>query len=148
MSELRDAMQVAFDAVPVHGLIGLRVVAAGDDGPAVIEIPLAPEALGATGQLHGGLIALLCDVACAVAASSAATYDHELHALVTADLHVRYLASASSDHVRAEATVVKAGRALVVVEGRVTDGAGRLIAIADFSATLVPRREPLTGQGG
>jgi uncharacterized protein (TIGR00369 family) len=140
MSELRDAMQTAFDVVPVQGLIGLHVVAAGDDGPAIMEIPLGPEALGATGQLHGGVVALLCDVACAVAASSASTYDHEAHALVTADLHVRYLASAKGDRVRAEASVVKAGRALVVVEGRVTDGEGRLVAIADFSATLVPRR--------
>jgi uncharacterized protein (TIGR00369 family) len=145
MSELREAMQGAFDAVPVHGLIGLRVVAAGDDGPAIMEIPLAPEALGATGQLHGGVIALLCDVACAVAASSASTYDHQVHALVTADLHVRYLSAATGDCVRTTATVVKAGRALVVVEGRVTDGADRLVAIADFSATLVPRREPLPG---
>ena len=144
MSELRDAMQAAFDAVPVHGLLGLVVVAAGDDGPAVMEIPLGPAALGATGQLHGGVIALMCDVTCAVAASSASTYDHQVHALVTADLHVRYLAAATGDRVRVEASVVKAGRALVVVEGRVTDGAGRLVAIADFSATLVPRREPLT----
>lgn len=148
MSELRDAMQAAFDSVPVHGLIGLQVVAAGDDGPAIMQIPLAPEALGATGQLHGGVVALLCDVACAVAASSASTYDHQIHALVTADLHVRYLATARGDRVRAEATVVKAGRALVVVEGRVTDGEGRLIAIADFSATLVPRRDPLASPEG
>jgi acyl-coenzyme A thioesterase PaaI-like protein len=54
--------------------------------------------------------------------------------------------------VRVEASVVKAGRALVVVEGRVTDGEGRLVAIADFSATLVPRRGPVdpvdpVGQG-
>jgi uncharacterized protein (TIGR00369 family) len=140
MSELRDAMQAAFDGVPVQRLVGLQVVAAGDDGPAIMEIPLAPEALGATGQLHGGVIALLCDVACAVAASGASTYDHEHHALVTADLHVRYLAAARGDRVRVEASVVKAGRALVVVEGRVTDGEGRLVAIADFSATLVPRR--------
>jgi uncharacterized protein (TIGR00369 family) len=143
MGELREAMQAAFDAVPVHGLIGLRVVAAGDDGPAIMEIPLAPAALGATGQLHGGVIALLCDVACAVAASSASSYDHQLHALVTADLHVRYLTSARGERVRVEASVVKAGRALVVVEGRVVDGEDRLVAIADFSATVVPRREPL-----
>ena len=140
MSELRDAMQAAFDAVPVQRLVGLQVVAAGDDGPAIMEIPLAAEALGATGQLHGGVIALLCDVACAVAASGASTYDHEQHALVTADLHVRYLSAARGDRVRVEASVVKAGRALVVVEGKVTDGEGRLVAIADFSATLVSRR--------
>jgi uncharacterized protein (TIGR00369 family) len=140
MSDMRDAMQGAFDGVPVQALVGLQVVATGVDGPAVMEIPLGPEALGATGQLHGGVIALLCDVTCAVAASSGSDYDPETHALVTADLHVRYLAGAKGDRVRAEASVVKAGRALVVVEGRVYDGVGTLIAVADFSATLVPRR--------
>ena len=89
------------------------------------------------------MIALLCDVACAVAASTASTYDAERFALVTADLHVRYLAAAAGDRVRIEASVVKAGRALVVVDGRVTDSAGRLVAIADLSATLIPRRDPL-----
>jgi uncharacterized protein (TIGR00369 family) len=140
MSETRDAMQAAFDAVPVQRLIGLQVVATGHDGPAVMEIPLAAEALGATGQLHGGVISILCDVTCAVAASSGSSYDPETHALVSADLHVRFLAGAKGDRVRAEATVVKAGRALVVVEGRVHDGMGTLIAVADFSATVVPRR--------
>ena len=143
MSELRDAMQAAFDAVPVQALVGMQVVAAGDDGPTIMEIPLGPNALGATGQLHGGVIALLCDVACAVAASSASTYDPTVHALVSADLHVRYLGAARGDRVRVEASVVKAGRALVVVEGKVTDAEDRLIAIADLSATLIPRREPL-----
>lgn len=140
MSELRDAMQAAFDEVPVHGLLGLRVVAPGDDGPAIMEIPLAPEALGNGGRLHGGVISLLCDVACAVAASSSSTYDHSTHALVTADLHVRYLGVATTGPVRATASVVQAGRALVVVEGRVTDAEDRLLAIADFSAAIVPRR--------
>lgn len=142
MSDMRDAIQGSLGAVPVHGLIGLEVVSVGD-GAAVMEIPLAPEALGATGQLHGGVLALLCDVTCAVAASSASAYDAERFALVTADLHVRYLAAAGGDRVRVEASVVKAGRSLMVVEGRVTDSAGRLVAIADMSATLVPRREPL-----
>ena len=146
MSDLRDAIQGALGAVPVHGLVGLEVVSVGD-GAAVMEIPLAPAALGATGQLHGGVIALLCDVACAVAASTASTYDAERFALVTADLHVRYLAAASGERVRIEASVIKAGRALVVVDGRVTDSAGRLVAVGDLSATLGPRRDPAAGSG-
>jgi uncharacterized protein (TIGR00369 family) len=139
MSDLRDAMQGALAAVPTHALIGLEVIATGEDGPAIMEIPLSANALGATGRLHGGVIALLCDVTLAVAASSGSTYDHETQALVTADLHVRYLGTARGDRVRAEANVVKAGRALVVAEGRVTDSEGNLLAVADLSATIVQR---------
>jgi uncharacterized protein (TIGR00369 family) len=137
-------MAAALGEVPLHQLVGLRVVSPGVDGPAVMEIPLTPAALGAGGELHGGAVALLCDVACAVAASSASTYDNATHALVTADLHVRYLGPARGEVVRAEASVVKAGRTLIVVQGEVTDGEGRTVAVADFSAMLVPRRDPPT----
>ena len=85
----------------------------------------------------------MCDVTCAAAASSASTYDHAKVALVTADLHVRYLGPARGDRVRAEAHVVKAGRTLIVVQGEVTDGEGRPVAVADFAAMLVPLRAPL-----
>jgi acyl-coenzyme A thioesterase PaaI-like protein len=45
--------------------------------------------------------------------------------------------------VRAEARVMRAGRQLTVVEVRVMDPLDNVIAFADFSAMLVPRREPL-----
>jgi uncharacterized protein (TIGR00369 family) len=144
---LREAMREAFEEVPLHQLVGLRLVAAGDAGPAVMEIPLTANALGRTGQLHGAAVALLCDVTCAAAASSASTYDHTTHALVTADLHVRYLGPARGDVVRAVASVVKAGRTLIVVQAEVTDGEGRAVAVADFSAMLVPLRTPLGPPG-
>ena len=142
--DLRTMLAAALGEVPLHQLVDLRVVAAGDGGPTVMEIPIAANALGNGGQLHGGAVALLCDVACAVAASSASTYDVNTHILVTADLHVRYLGPARGDHVRAEARVAKAGRTLVVVQADVTDAEGRAVAIADFSAMLVPHRTPLS----
>jgi uncharacterized protein (TIGR00369 family) len=141
--DLLAAIKEAFEEVPIHKFVGLQVVQPGFDGPAVMEIPLGPNALGRTGQLHGAVIALMCDVTCAAAASTAGTYDHETVALVTADLHVRYLGPARGDRVRAEARVVKAGRTLIVVAGEVTDGEGRQVAVADFSAMLVPHRAPL-----
>ena len=135
---LVEQMQAAFDTAPIHTFVGMQVLGDGRSGPAVVEIPLAANVFGTGGQLHGGVIGLLCDVACAIAASGASTYDHTTHALVTADLHVRYLAAARGDTVRAEATVVKAGRTLIVVAGEVKDSEGRVVAVADFSAMLVP----------
>jgi uncharacterized protein (TIGR00369 family) len=145
--DLRSMLAAALGEVPLHQLVDLRVVAAGDAGPAIMEIPVHANALGNGGGLHGGAIALLCDVACAVAASSASTYDVSTHILVTADLHVRYLGPAKGDVVRAEASVVKAGRTLVVVQADVTDGEGGAVAVADFSAMLVPHRKPLLQEG-
>ena len=141
--ELARLMEQAFLEVPLHGLLGLEVLDVGRPGVATMAIPLRQPALGATGQLHGGVIAVLCDLACAAAATTAATYDHMTTALVTADLHVRYLGAAKGETVRAEAQVVKAGRTLIVVEADVKDSDDRLVARADFSASLVPLRVPL-----
>jgi len=141
-AELAALMRQAFLDVPLHGVLGLEVVDVGRPGTATMAIPLAPNALGATGHLHGGVIAVLCDLACAAAASTASTYDATTTALVTADLHVRYLGPARGDTVRAEANVVKAGRTLVVVQAEVKDSTDRVLAIADFSAMLVPHRAP------
>ena len=143
--ELARLMEQAFLDVPLHGLLDLEVVDVGRPGVAAMAIPLKQPALGATGQLHGGVIAVLCDLACAAAATTSTSYDHTTTALVTADLHVRYLGAARGAKVRAEARVVKAGRTLIVVEADVLDSEDRLVAKADFSASLVPLRAPLSG---
>jgi acyl-CoA thioesterase len=143
--ELSRLMRDAFLDVPLHGLLGLEVLDVGRPGVATMAIPLKQPALGATGQLHGGVVAVLCDLACAAAATTSTTYDHTTTALVTADLHVRYLGAARGETVRAEARVVKAGRTLIVVEADVLDSDDRLVARADFSASLVPLRQPLNG---
>ena len=143
--ELARLMTQAFLDVPLHGLLGLEVIDVGRPGVASMAIPLTQPALGATGQLHGGVIAVLCDLVCAAAATTSTSYDHTTTALVTADLHVRYLGAARGEKVRAEAEVVKAGRTLIVVEAQVLDSDDRLVAKADFSASLVPLRAPLSG---
>ena len=148
--EMTALMREAFLDVPLHQHLGLDVVDVGQPGRATMAIPLGPNVLGRTGQLHGGAISILCDLACAAAASTASTYDPLTTALVTSDLHVRYLGPTKGQTVRAEATVVKAGRTLIVVEAEVKDDTDRLLAVADFSAMLVPYRTPLTelpGQG-
>jgi uncharacterized protein (TIGR00369 family) len=137
-------MRESFENAPIHRLLELRLHdGAGEPGTAATEIPLTANALGSTGNLHGGVIATLCDVACAAAAHGAAGYDPTAAALVTADLHVRYLGLPKGDSVRAEAKVVKAGSRLIVVEAEVKDGEERVIAVADFSAMVVPYRAPL-----
>ena len=138
--ELVALMREAFDDVPLHKLLGLQVVDVGRPGVATMAIPLGANVLGRTGQLHGGAISILCDLACAAAASTASTYDPLTTALVSADLHVRYLGPTKGHTVRAEAQVIRAGRTLIVVEAQVKDDTDCLLAVADFSAMLVPHR--------
>lgn len=143
--ELLASMKERFRATPLHALLGLdiREPDPTDDELSVVDMAVTPQAFGSTGNLHGGAIATLCDVACASAAARNPAFKPGLNALVTADLHVRYLGRPKGDHVRAEARVVKAGRTLLVVEGRVLDDEDRVIATADFAAMIVDLREPL-----
>jgi uncharacterized protein (TIGR00369 family) len=130
---------------PLHRFLDFRLLRA-DDEVAILEMPVQANAFGGTGNLHGGAIATLIDVASAVAASRQSPFDHEQQSLVTTDLHVRYLGRPHGDMVRAEARVLRAGRQLIVVECRVLDHDDRIVASADFSSMLVPRRVPLRAE--
>lgn len=136
-------MQERFRSQPLHALLGIELPTPRDDGTMVVEMPVRNEAFGTTGNLHGGALATLIDVASASAAARSSSFVPGENTLVTADLHVRYLGRPRTDVVRAEAQVVHAGRTLVVVECVVLDGEDRVIAKGDFSGMVVTLRAPL-----
>lgn len=144
--DLDTAAQVT---IPLHDLLALDFVRP-DHGSRTAEVsmPVAPNALGFTGALHGGAIATLVDLACALAAARFSGFDPMRESLVTADMHVRYLGRPRADEVIARAQVVKAGAQLIVVEckvvgGTADDGSDHVIAMADFSMMIVPLRTPI-----
>jgi uncharacterized protein (TIGR00369 family) len=145
--DLIEHLRRAHAATPLHQVLGLRFIDA-EPGLVIVEMPVAPGAFNASGNLHGGAIATLVDVAAGSVAARTSSFRPGENTLVTADLHVRYLGRPKGDVVRAEARVMRAGRQLIVVEIRVVDDLGNVIAFADFSAMLVPRREPLPQSQG
>jgi uncharacterized protein (TIGR00369 family) len=127
-ADTRAALLAAFTNTPLHAFLGFEFrETPAPDGTVVVEMPVAPPAFNGSGNLHGGAIATLVDVAAG------------------SDLHVRYLGRPKAGPVRAEAHVVRSGHMLIVVEVRVLDPLDDLIASADFSAMVVARREPLAG---
>jgi uncharacterized protein (TIGR00369 family) len=127
---------------PLHDLLALEIVEIGAEH-AVLSMPVRREAFNSTGNLHGGALATLIDVAAGTAAARGSGFEPGRQSLVTADLHVRYLGRPHGDMVYARAEMVKAGRQLIVVDCRVTDAEDRVIATADFSMMIVPLRKPL-----
>ncbi|MGH9025648.1 MAG: PaaI family thioesterase [Acidimicrobiia bacterium] len=138
----RDALKARAMETPLHQLLGFRFVES-DDGSFVVEMPVDEAALNQTGNLHGGAIATLIDVVGGSTAARASAFQPGENTLVTADLHVRYLGRPRGDWVRGKGTVLHAGRSLIVVEVKVTDPEGRVIASADFSSMVVSLRQPL-----
>jgi uncharacterized protein (TIGR00369 family) len=142
-----EQMKGAFKSMPLHALLDLEILEPSPDRPGTttVTMPVAPGAFGTSGNLHGGAIATMVDVACASAATRSpdSTFKPGQNTLVTADLHVRYVGRPKGSVVRAEASVVRAGRTLIVVECRVLDEHDNIIAVADFASMVVPLRQPL-----
>jgi uncharacterized protein (TIGR00369 family) len=144
--EVIEKLRQAHAATPLHKLLDLRFVVS-DDGGICVEMPVASGAFNGSGNLHGGAIATLIDVASGSTAARAGTFRPGENTLVTADLHVRYLGRPKGNVVRATAQVMRAGRQLIVVECRVADDLGHIIAFADFAGMIVPLRQPLAPEG-
>lgn len=140
----RDALREHFQQIALHRLLKLEHVELSEER-VVTEMPVAPEAFNPAGNLHGGAIATLIDVAAGTAAAlGTPNFEPGVNTLVTADMHIRYLGRAKGDKIRATAKVIRAGRQLTVVECQVTDpDSGKLVATADFSSMVVDFREPL-----
>jgi len=134
------------DPIPLHHMLGLQYRAPEPGvGHAEVRMPIAPEALGFTGSLHGGAIATMVDLACALAAVGISGFDPARETMVTSDMHVRYLGRPRTDSVIAKADVVKRGRQLIVVTCDVVDDDEHLVAHADFSMMIVALRTPMDG---
>jgi uncharacterized protein (TIGR00369 family) len=146
-SEVIELLRIAHSSTPLHQLLALQFVIGADPDVVVVEMPVAPGAFNGSGNLHGGAIATLVDVASGAAAARAGTFKPGENTLVTADMHVRYLGRPKGAVVRAEARVMRAGRQLIVVECRVADDLGNIIAVADFAGMIVPLRQPLAKDG-
>jgi uncharacterized protein (TIGR00369 family) len=139
-----EARRAASYEIPLHKMLGFSYEVPELDGDqAVVRMPVREEAFGSRGNLHGGAIATMVDVACALAAARNSGFDPDKNSLVTADVHIRFLGRPKGDWVEARADVVRVGRQLIVVECKVVDEQERVIASADFSSMLVPLREPL-----
>jgi uncharacterized protein (TIGR00369 family) len=129
--------------IPLHNLLGFDVHPEPDGPISRVDMPVRAESFGVNDNLHGGALATLVDLASAIAAVRERTVDLEVESLVTADIHIRYLGQPRTDTVTASAQVVRDGRQMIVVDCRIHDGGGHLIASADVGMMVVPRRRPL-----
>ena len=110
--------------IPILGHLGIRVVPSPREGVFSAVMELGPQTRNAQGVTHGGVLATLVDFCGAMAVGGATGRGGP-----TIDLHVRFLRAGRGNALRADATVVKAGRRVVVVDVRVFDDHEVLVAI-------------------
>ena len=85
-------------------------------GRVVLEMPSDPRFGQQFGYTHAGAVTALVDTACGYAALTAMPEDREV---LTVDFTANFLAPAAGERFRATATVLRAGRTIVVTRGEV-----------------------------
>lgn len=126
----------------LFGLLPLYDVGETDD-TLTVDLHNRTDLANIRGALQGGLVATLIDIAAGRLAQSVAP---EGHGVSTADMTIHFLAPILDGPARATATLVRAGRRIIVVAVDVSDlAADRLAARATLSfAVLQPahRHQP------
>jgi uncharacterized protein (TIGR00369 family) len=115
-----------FDNLPLYRQLGLKLDEARP-GFSRISMATSPLTLGGVGgSVHGGLLAMLVDVAMLEAMFP--MFEPDDLPAGTADLNITYIRPALSPKVVAEATVLRKGKTLAVTEVSIFDAEGSLCA--------------------
>jgi acyl-CoA thioesterase len=111
---------------PFARLLGLRRRDV-TDGRATYGLAIRPELLNPHGVLHGGVAFALADTAMGAALSSRLAPGERC---TTVEIKIQYLRPVSAGDLVAEALLVNRSRRLGILEARVRDAEGHLVALA------------------
>ena len=104
----------------------------------VIELDNRPDLVNIRGAIQGGLVATLIDIAAGRLAGNVAAP----HSVTTSDMNVHFLAAIVEGPARAEASIVRAGKRLIVTSVDVYDvGRDRLAARATLTFAVLEQRQ-------
>jgi uncharacterized protein (TIGR00369 family) len=109
---------------PVANLIGMQMTAV-EEGAVTFELEVGVEHTSPLGTVHGGI---LCDLADAAMGCAHASQLADGETFTTLELKMNFLKPVWEGRLVAEARVVKSGRTIGLVDCRVTDGSGSLVA--------------------
>lgn len=119
----------------VAELIGMRLIAA-EPGRVTFELDAGPEHSSPPGTLHGGI---LCDLADAAMGCANVSQLAEGESFATVELKINFLKPVWTGRLSAVGEVLKAGRTLSLLDCRITDESGSLVAYA--TSTCMTLRE-------
>jgi uncharacterized protein (TIGR00369 family) len=126
---------------PVAKLIGMRMTAV-EEGAVTFELDVGEQHTSPLGTVHGGI---LCDVADAAMGCAHASQLAEGETFTTLELKMNFVKPVWEGRLVAEARVVKSGRTTGLVDCRVTDDSGSLVAYGT-STCMTLRGDAATGR--
>jgi uncharacterized protein (TIGR00369 family) len=121
--------------------LGIEVDEAGD-GWVRLRVRMRDELRNAAGApIHGGVYSALVDTAVGGALSTLHAAAEGGVGQTTLDLNVSFLAGASEGDILAEGRILKRGRSIAFGEARITDAAGRLLAVGRATYMILSPRD-------
>jgi uncharacterized protein (TIGR00369 family) len=126
LAQLQAQIRGELPAPPIAKLIGFKL-AAVSPGSATVTFEAGPQHANPMGTLHGGV---LCDVADAAMGIAYASNLGEGESFTTLELKISFLKPVWNARLTAEGRVLKQGRTTGLVECRVMDEKGSLVAHA------------------
>jgi acyl-CoA thioesterase len=118
---------------PLRSYLGMDV-GPGESGRARAAITVGDEHLNPNGVVHGAVLFAMVDTAMGSATMSVLPDDQYC---ASVDVQLRFIRPASEGSLVAEVEVLKRGRSVVHLEGRVSDDSGRLVATAAGTFTVI-----------
>jgi len=103
-----------------------------------LRVPVKDGLRNAVGApVHGGVLSALVDMA--VGGALGTTHDNAAGGVgqATLDLNVSFLAAAGDGDIVAEGRLLRRGRSVAFGEARITDGAGKLVAVGRATYMLL-----------
>ena len=117
----------AFGGFPLQRFLGMELT--GDEpGVGHAHVDVGPDHLNPNGVVHGAVLFALVDTAMGKSTMSVIAEPGRYCASI--EVSLRFIRPAVAGRLTAEATVVKRGRNIVHLDGRVVDADDRLIATA------------------
>jgi uncharacterized protein (TIGR00369 family) len=108
----------------------------GQAGRSVWDYRVDPAHFNLYGTLHGGVLMALLDTAMGYAVIARLADASRFNA--AAEMSTRFLAPVRAGLITAEATLLKMGKRLAVVDGRAMDEAGTVVAVASATHAILP----------
>lgn len=129
-------MPSAADNLPLARLLGFTTAARGE-GHLTLELAIRDELCNRRGVVHGGVLSALLD--CALGGAVVAGLKPE-EWCATLQLSVQYRRGARSGPLRAAGRMTGRGRHCAFADGEVTDADGEVVATAQGTWYVWPRR--------
>ena len=118
---------------PLRDFLGMELTEVGD-GRATAHIDIAAQHLNPNGVVHGAVLFALVDTAMGGAAMSVLPAGQYA---TSVDIQFRFVRPASAGSLLAAVEVLKQGRHVIHLEGRIEGDAGRVIATAAGTFTTL-----------